>query len=87
MRLCAVLFNVILGIGVLMMISCTTIGLAPLPEGHPADPAVEVPREAPSNTLTGPEPVDTSPARSDQWDKPSGTPGHHHGMGNKDGGH
>ncbi len=61
--------KIVLCISFVTLTACAAIELAPLPEGHPADSDAWVPRVISSATLAEPDPVDTAPARSDQWFK------------------
>jgi hypothetical protein len=77
----------VIGMFGLILGSCTVFEPAPLPEGHPANSNIPAPIEAASMTLADPEPVDATPARSEQWDKHPGADngherhGHHDHMG------
>lgn len=81
--------KIVLCISFMTLTACAAIELAPLPEGHPANSYAWVPREMTSATLAEPDPVDTAPARSDQWlkdpeiDKPHDHDQDHDQDGNK----
>ncbi len=57
-----------LGICVLFISACATAEVELLPEVHPSDPGLTSPLIHPPATLKDPEPVETAPARSEQWD-------------------
>jgi hypothetical protein len=63
-----VMGKLFLGICILFFSACATAEVELLPEGHPSDPGLTSPLIHPPTTLKDPEPVETAPARSEQWD-------------------
>lgn len=72
------LLPAIIGCFLFLTAGCTATYELTIPDGHPTKADLYEPSYEPSQTLVKTDPVDTRPARSEQWDDEEEEHEHHH---------